>query len=183
MDPDMNTVFTQTRVSAATAKLPEEVKRLGVTTQKSLPNIMQAITLTSPMGATTSSSGQLRADRHQGRAGPPARCGPRGRDGRQRLLHAHLGEARPAGQDAHRGGGDRRRHPAAERDRARRQVRRRARATGTELTYTVRMPDRLQTEDAFGAIVVRTARTAARCACATSPGWNWAWRTTSCSPA
>ena len=28
-DPDMNTVFTQNRVAAATAKLPEEVKRLG----------------------------------------------------------------------------------------------------------------------------------------------------------
>ena len=36
-DPDMNTVFTQNRVSAATAKLPEEVKRLGVTTKKTLP--------------------------------------------------------------------------------------------------------------------------------------------------
>jgi HAE1 family hydrophobic/amphiphilic exporter-1 len=31
----MNTVFTQNRVAAATAKLPEEVKRLGVTTEKS----------------------------------------------------------------------------------------------------------------------------------------------------
>ena len=37
-DPDMNTVFTQNRVAAATAKLPEEVKRLGVSTKKSLPN-------------------------------------------------------------------------------------------------------------------------------------------------
>jgi HAE1 family hydrophobic/amphiphilic exporter-1 len=46
-DPDMNTVFTQNRVSAATAKLPEEVKRLGVTTEKSLPNILMLITLTS----------------------------------------------------------------------------------------------------------------------------------------
>ena len=34
-DPDMNTVFAPNKVSAATAKLPEEVKRLGVTTQKS----------------------------------------------------------------------------------------------------------------------------------------------------
>ena len=37
-DPDMNTVFAQNRVSAATAKLPEDVKRLGVTTKKTLPN-------------------------------------------------------------------------------------------------------------------------------------------------
>ena len=33
-DPDMNTVFAQNKVSSATAKLPEEVKRLGVTTEK-----------------------------------------------------------------------------------------------------------------------------------------------------
>ena len=44
-DPDMNTVFTQNRVAAATAKLPEEVKRLGVTTEKSMPNILMLITL------------------------------------------------------------------------------------------------------------------------------------------
>jgi len=46
-DPDMNTVFTQNRVSAATAKLPEEVKRLGVTTEKSLPTMTLLITLSS----------------------------------------------------------------------------------------------------------------------------------------
>ncbi|MGW8187325.1 MAG: efflux RND transporter permease subunit, partial [Desulfobacterales bacterium] len=46
-DPDDNTVFTQNRVAAATAKLPEEVKRFGVTTQKSLPNILMLVTLTS----------------------------------------------------------------------------------------------------------------------------------------
>ncbi|TNF56690.1 hydrophobe/amphiphile efflux-1 family RND transporter, partial [bacterium] len=49
-DPDMNTVFTQNRVAAATAKLPEEVKRLGVTTEKSLPSILMLITLTSEDG-------------------------------------------------------------------------------------------------------------------------------------
>ena len=49
-DPDMNTVFTQNRVAAATAKLPEEVKRFGVTTEKSLPNILMLITLTSEDG-------------------------------------------------------------------------------------------------------------------------------------
>ena len=49
-DPDMNTVFTQTRSSAATPKLPEEVKRLGVKTQKTMPNILMLVTLTSPDG-------------------------------------------------------------------------------------------------------------------------------------
>ena len=46
-DPDMNTVLTQNRVSAATAKLPESVKKYGVTTEKSLPNILMLFTLTS----------------------------------------------------------------------------------------------------------------------------------------
>jgi len=46
-DPDMNTVLAQNRVSAATAKLPESVKKFGVTTEKSLPNILMLITLTS----------------------------------------------------------------------------------------------------------------------------------------
>jgi len=44
-DPDMNTVFAQNRVSAATAKLPEEVKRLGVTTEKSMSSIILALSL------------------------------------------------------------------------------------------------------------------------------------------
>ena len=43
----MNTGLAQNRVSAATAKLPEEVKRLGVTTEKSLPTMTLLITLSS----------------------------------------------------------------------------------------------------------------------------------------
>ena len=46
-DPDMNTVFTQNKVSAATAKLPEEVKRLGVTTQKSFSLPIMLVSFTS----------------------------------------------------------------------------------------------------------------------------------------
>ncbi len=46
-DPDMSTVFAQNRVSAATAKLPQEVTRTGVTTKKTLPNIVLLVTLTS----------------------------------------------------------------------------------------------------------------------------------------
>lgn len=46
-DPDMNTVLAQNRVSAATAKLPQEVTKYGVTTKKSLPNILMLVTLTS----------------------------------------------------------------------------------------------------------------------------------------
>ena len=43
----MNTVLAQNRVSAASAKLPESVKKLGVTTEKSLPNVLMLIALTS----------------------------------------------------------------------------------------------------------------------------------------
>ncbi len=46
-DPDMNTVLTQNRVSAASAKLPASVTKYGVTTEKSLPNILMLVTLTS----------------------------------------------------------------------------------------------------------------------------------------
>ncbi|MEN8185606.1 MAG: efflux RND transporter permease subunit [Bacteroidota bacterium] len=46
-DPDMNTVLVQNRVSAATARLPESVKKLGVTTKKVNSNILMIIGLTS----------------------------------------------------------------------------------------------------------------------------------------
>jgi HAE1 family hydrophobic/amphiphilic exporter-1 len=49
-DPDMNTVFTQTRVATATPKLPEAVKRIGVTTQKSMSSILMLLSVTSPNG-------------------------------------------------------------------------------------------------------------------------------------
>jgi len=45
-DPDMNTVLAQNRVSAATAKLPSSVTKYGVTTKKSLPNILLLVSLT-----------------------------------------------------------------------------------------------------------------------------------------
>jgi hydrophobic/amphiphilic exporter-1 (mainly G- bacteria), HAE1 family len=49
-DPDMNTVFTQTRVATATPKLPEAVKRIGVTTQKSMSSILMILSVNSPNG-------------------------------------------------------------------------------------------------------------------------------------
>jgi HAE1 family hydrophobic/amphiphilic exporter-1 len=44
-DPDMNTVFSQNRVSSATPKLPEEVKRIGVNTDKTMSSIIMALSL------------------------------------------------------------------------------------------------------------------------------------------
>ncbi len=49
-DPDMNTVLAQNKVSAATAKLPSSVTKMGVTTKKSLPSTLMLITLTSTDG-------------------------------------------------------------------------------------------------------------------------------------
>jgi HAE1 family hydrophobic/amphiphilic exporter-1 len=49
-DPDMNTVFTQTRVASATPKLPEAVKRIGVNTQKSMSSILMLLSVSSPNG-------------------------------------------------------------------------------------------------------------------------------------
>jgi hydrophobe/amphiphile efflux-1 (HAE1) family protein len=47
-DLDMASVLVQNRVAIAMPQLPEEVKRLGVTTEKQSTNIVQMITLTSP---------------------------------------------------------------------------------------------------------------------------------------
>ncbi len=49
-DLDIATVLVQNRVGIATAKLPEEVKRLGVTTQKQSPNMVELVALSSPDG-------------------------------------------------------------------------------------------------------------------------------------
>jgi hydrophobic/amphiphilic exporter-1 (mainly G- bacteria), HAE1 family len=49
-DPDMNNVLTQNRVSSATPKLPEDVKRLGVSTKKSLSFPLMLVTIVSPEG-------------------------------------------------------------------------------------------------------------------------------------
>ena len=47
-DPDQAQVQVQNRVSQALPRLPEDVRRLGVTTQKQSPNLMMAVHLISP---------------------------------------------------------------------------------------------------------------------------------------
>ena len=53
---DMAQVLVQNRVSIAEAKLPEEVKRQGVTTKKKSPSILLCVNLISPDGKSTTSS-------------------------------------------------------------------------------------------------------------------------------
>mgnify|MGYP006137768719 FL=1 len=49
-DPDEATTLVQNRVNRAISRLPEEVQRLGVVTEKSSPNLTLAVHLTSPTG-------------------------------------------------------------------------------------------------------------------------------------
>ncbi|OBZ95154.1 transporter [Pararhizobium polonicum] len=49
-DPDQAQQLVQNRVSQAEPRLPEEVRRLGITTIKSSPDLMMVVHLTSPQG-------------------------------------------------------------------------------------------------------------------------------------
>ncbi len=156
-DPDMNTVFTQNRVSAATAKLPEEVKRLGVSTQKSLPNILMLVTLTSPTDqydqdflgnyAKINIQDILARVKGIGRVDVLGASDYSMRIWIKPDLLAKMGITVPEIMNAIRAqnvivpGGKFGAEPAP---------------PGTEFTYTVRLPDRLQTPEQFGDIVVRT---------------------------
>ena len=157
-DPDMNTVFTQNRVAAATAKLPEEVKRLGVTTEKSMPNILMLISLTADdprfdqqfLGnySLINIKDILARIKGIGRVNVLGASDYSMRIWIKPDRLAHLGISVPEIVDAIRAqsvvvpGGKFGAEPAP---------------PGTEFTYTVRLPDRLQNEKEFGEIVVRTA--------------------------
>lgn len=156
-DPDMNTVFTQNRVSAATAKLPEEVKRLGVTTEKSLPNILMLVTITSDNEAYDQNflgnyaliniKDILARIKGIGRVNVLGASDYSMRIWIKPDRLAQLGITVPEIIDAVREqnvivpGGKFGAEPSP---------------PGTEFTYTVRLPDRLQSEEEFGEIVIRT---------------------------
>ena len=155
-DPDMNTVLTQNRVSAATAMLPEAVKKLGVTTEKSLPNILMLIALTSDgrydqdfLGnyALINIKDQLARIKGVGRVNvlgasdysmriwiKPDRLSQMGLTVPEILSAINQ-------QNVIVPGGKFGAEPAP---------------AGTEFTYTVRMPERFNSPEAFGEIVVRT---------------------------
>ncbi|RLB89302.1 MAG: hydrophobe/amphiphile efflux-1 family RND transporter [Deltaproteobacteria bacterium] len=159
-DPDMNTVFTQNRVAAATAKLPEEVKRLGVTTEKSLPNILMLVTLTDENGeydqtflnnyALINIKDVLARIKGIGRVNVIGASDYSMRIWIKPDRLAQLGITVPEIIDAIRAqniivpGGKFGAEPAP---------------AGTEFTYTVRLPDRLQSEKEFEEIVIRTTET------------------------
>ncbi|GJM62930.1 multidrug efflux RND transporter permease subunit [Persicobacter diffluens] len=156
-DPDLNTVFTQNRVSAATAKLPEDVKRYGVTTEKSLPNILMLIAITSSdnrydqnfLGnyALINIKDELARIKGIGRVNVIGASDYSMRIWVKPDRLAKMGITIPEitsaiqAQNVIVPGGKFGAEPAP---------------PGTEFTYTVRLPDRLQTEEEFGEIVVRT---------------------------
>jgi HAE1 family hydrophobic/amphiphilic exporter-1 len=156
-DPDMNTVFTQNRVSSATAKLPEDVKRFGVTTKKSLPNILMLITLASDSGQYDQNFlgnyALINIKDVLGRTRGVGRVDVLGtadysmriwiRPDRLAQLNITIPEIKEAiqQQSVIVPGGKFGAEPAPQ---------------GTEFTYTVRLPERLQSEKEFGEIVLRT---------------------------
>ena len=156
-DPDLNTVFTQTRVAAATPKLPEEVKRLGVKTEKSMPNILMLVTLTSPNGTYDQNflgnygiiniQDELARIKGIGRVQVMGASEYSMRIWVKPDILAGLGLTVPEiinaikQQNIIAPGGKFGAEPAP---------------AGTEFTYSVRLPDRLVSEEEFGNIVLRT---------------------------
>jgi HAE1 family hydrophobic/amphiphilic exporter-1 len=155
-DPDMNTVLTQNRVSAATAMLPEPVKKLGVTTAKSLPNILMLITLRSDgrydqdfLGnyALINLQDQLARIRGIGRVDVLGASNYSMRIWVKPDRLAQMGLTIPEilnainQQNVIVPGGKFGAEPAP---------------PGTEFTYTVRMPERFNSPEEFGEIVIRT---------------------------
>ncbi len=155
-DPDMNTVLAQNRVSAATAKLPEPVKKYGVTTQKSLPSMLMLVTLTSDgrydqdfLGnyALINIKDQLARIKGIGRVDVLGASDYSMRIWIKPDRLSQLGLTVPEiinainEQNLIVPGGKFGAEPAP---------------PGTEFTYTVRLPDRFNSPKAFGEIVVRT---------------------------
>jgi len=155
-DPDMNTVLAQNRVSAATAKLPEAVKKFGVTTEKSLPNILMLITLTSDgrydqdfLGnySLINIKDQLARIKGVGRVNVMGASDYSMRIWIKPDRLSQLGLTVPEilqainEQNIIVPGGKFGAEPAP---------------PGTEFTYTVRLPERFSSPEAFGDIVIRT---------------------------
>ncbi len=155
-DPDMNTVFAQNRVSAATAKLPEEVKRLGVTTQKSMSSIVLALGLYSDGRYDQDFLGNYALINIQdilSRIKGVGRVNVMGASDYSMRIWVRPDRLSQTGitvpeimnaikeQNVIVPGGKFGAEPAP---------------PGTEFTYTVTLPDRLQTEKEFENIVIRT---------------------------
>ena len=106
-DLDTAQVLVQNRVAVAEPRLPEEVRRLGVTVRKNSPDMLMVIHLSSPDSRATSSTSPTTPRSRSRRARPPRRRRRRAHLRRPRLRDAHLarpGEGRLAQSDRRRGG-------------------------------------------------------------------------------
>lgn len=155
-DPDMSNVLTQNRVSSATPKLPEEVKRLGVSTKKALAFPVLLISLTSPNKTYDkvflSNFTKINVADILARIPGAGRVDVFGvgdysmriwiKPDRMAQMGITVNEVINAikQQNVIVAGGKFGGEPAP---------------PGTDFTYTVRLKDRLQTEQEFGSIVVR----------------------------
>ena len=156
-DPDMNTVFSQNRVSSATPKLPEEVKRIGVNTDKTMSSMIMALTLFSEDGrynqeflgnyALINIQDILARIKGVGRVNVLGASDYSMRIWVKPDRLAQLGITVPEMINAIRQqnvivpGGKFGAEPAP---------------PGTDFTYNVQMPERLVSEEQFGQIVIRT---------------------------
>ena len=155
-DPDMSTVLAQNRVSAASAKLPPAVTKYGVTTKKSLPNTLMLVTLTSDgtygqefLGnyALINIKDKLARIKGIGRVDVLGASDYSMRIWVKPDRLAHMGITVPEiinainDQNVIVPGGKFGAEPAP---------------PGTEFTYTVTMPERFNSPEAFGNIVIRT---------------------------
>ena len=154
---DMNNVFTQNRVSIATPKLPADVKQFGVKTEKSFSFPLMIVSLHSDnpkydqnfLGNYASINIKDILARTKG-VGSVKVIGASDysmriwvKPDRLAKLGVTIPELKNAvlNQNAIVAGGKIGAEPAP---------------IGTEFTYTVQMPDRLQTAEEFGEIIVRT---------------------------
>ncbi len=162
-DPDMNTVFAQNRVAAAMAGLPEEVQRSGVSTAKSMPNIIMLVSLTDETDrydqAFLNNYALINIKDALARIPGVGQVDVMGASEYSMRIWikpdrlAQLGMTVPEIISAIREqstivpGGKFGAEPAP---------------LGTEFTYTVRLPERLQSEEEFSDIVVRTTDSGAQ---------------------
>jgi HAE1 family hydrophobic/amphiphilic exporter-1 len=157
-DPDMNTVLAQNRVSAASSKLPAAVTKNGVTTKKSLPNSLMLVSLTTENPSHNNQEflgnyALINIKDQLSRIPGIGRVDVMGasnysmriwiRPDRLSLLGISVPEIASAinEQNVIVPGGKFGAEPAP---------------PGTEFTYTVRLPERFNSPEAFEEIVVRT---------------------------
>ena len=157
-DPDKAQQLVQNRVAQAEPRLPEEVRRLGITTVKSSPDLTMVVHLVSPNGRydMTYLRNYARAER-QGPAGAHRRRRPGAAVRRRRLLDARLARSaegrasaacRPRRGRARSASRTSRPRPASS-------APRRA-LPGIDLQLSINAQGRLQNEEEFGDIIVKT---------------------------